>query len=248
MGKRVRAASGALLALASAMSPAAAQTGGQRSPNVGEAVRLILDRTNSFRGGAGVEPIAPDARLSAAARGFAAYLARTGRFGHEADGRTPAQRARAEGYAYCLILENIASVYSSEGFEARELADRVMRGWKESPGHRRNLLDPGATEVGVAIARSDASGAYYAVQLFGRPQSLRIDFRIGNASPAAVEYEVDGRSYSLPPRATRMHQDCGAPRLLVHLPGERQATVVEPANGDRWDVERLGPRYRLKKS
>jgi hypothetical protein len=33
----------------------------------------------------------------------------------------------------------------------------------------------------------------------------------------------------------------------MRLPGERQSTTVEPADGDRYEVERLGPRYRLKK-
>lgn len=237
----------ALLALIAFLPPAAAQTAARRSPDLAEVTRLIVDRTNDFRRSEGEATIDPDVKLGAAARGFAAFLARTDRFGHEADGRTPARRAQEQGYRYCLVLENIASVYGSEGFSAQELADRVMRGWKQSSGHRKNMLDPEIMDIGVAVARSEASQTYYAVQLFGRPHSKRIEFRIANSSPTAVEYELDGTAFSLSPHATRVHQQCRAARLTVRLPGERQSTTVHPADGDRYDVERLGPRYRLRK-
>ena len=63
----------------------------------------------------------------------------------------------------------------------------------------------------------------------------------------AVDYELNGKTFSLPPRATRIHQECRATRLTVRLPGERQSTTVQPADGDRYDVVRLGSRYQLKK-
>ncbi len=235
-----------LLALAAIVPPAAAQSS-RRSPDPAEVTRLIVDGTNDFRGGEGRGPTAPEANLSAAARDFAIFMARTDRYGHEADGKTPAQRAQDHGYAYCLVLENIAVLYSSEGFGTRELAGRVIQGWKQSPGHRKNLLDAEVTDIGVAIVQSEKSRTYYAVQLFGRPFSKRIEFRVANASPVAVEYELNGKPFPLPPRATRVHQECRAARLTVRLPGERQPTTVQPADGDRFDIERLGARYRLTK-
>ena len=77
----------------------------------------------------------------------ARFMARADHYSHEADGKTPAQRAQEQGYAYCIVLENIASLYSSEGFGTQELADRVMQGWKQSQGHRENMLDPSETDV-----------------------------------------------------------------------------------------------------
>jgi uncharacterized protein YkwD len=238
----------AILALAATVSPAGAQTRARGSPDLGDVTHLIVDRTNDFRRGEGREPVGLDPKLSAAARSFAAFMARSDRYGHEADGRTPAQRAQEQGYAYCIILENIASLYSSAGFGAQELANRAMHGWRQSEGHRRNLLDPEVTEIGVAIAQSGTSGTYYAVQLFGRPHSKRIEFRVANPSPVAVEYELNGKAISLPPRATRMHQECRAARLTVRPPGERHSTSVRPADGDRYEVERLGSGYHLKKT
>jgi len=235
------------LALAASVSPAAAQVAARRSPDLADVPRLIIDRTNDFRRAEGRRPTGPDAKLGAAARDFARFMARADRYGHEADGRTPAQRAQEQGYAYCIVLENIASLYSSEGFGTQELADRVMQGWKQSPGHRENMLDPDVADIGVGVAQSEKSRTYYVVQLFGRPHSKRIEFRVANASPVAVDYELNGKAYSLPPRSTRTHEECRVARLTMRLPGERQSTTVQPADGDRYEVERLGPRYRLKK-
>ena len=76
----------------------------------------IFEHTNAFRQQQGREKLKHDARLTKAASAFAAYMARTGKYGHGADGRTPAQRAEAQGYKYCTIAENIAFQYSSAGF------------------------------------------------------------------------------------------------------------------------------------
>lgn len=236
-----------LLALGAVASPGAPQVAARRSPALADVARLITEGTNDFRRSEGRGPTEPDAKLSAAARDFTSFMARTGRYGHEGDGKTPAQRAREHGYDYCLVLENIASLYSSEGFGTEELADHVMKGWKRSPGHRANMLDAEVTDIGVAIAQSETSRTYYAVQLFGRPHSKRIEFRVANSSPVAVDYDLNGLAYTLPPRSTRTHQECRAVRLTMRLPGERQSTTVQPGDGDRYEIERLGPRYRLKR-
>lgn len=110
------------------------------------------------------------------------------------------------------------------------------------------MLDADATEIGVAFARSDKSGRFYAVQMFGRPKSKQIEFRIANASTSAVGYELDGKSYALPPRATRIHQQCRAARLVVRLPDQQRAMTVQPENGERFAIERAASgEYRLKR-
>ena len=237
-----------LLALAAAVSPATAQGRARGSPDLGEVARLVLDRTNDLRRGEGREPVESASRLDAAARSFAAYMARSDRYGHEADGRTAAQRVKEQGYTYCIVLENIASLYSSSGFGTQELASKVTQGWWQSEGHRRNMLDAEVTDIGIAIAQSGKTGTYYAVQLFGRPYSTRIEFRVANASPAPIEYDLNGKGFSLPAHSTRMHQECRAARLTVRLPGERQPISVKPADGDRYEVERVGSRFQLRRA
>ena len=93
--------------------------------------------------------------LTDAARDFAAYMARTSRYGHTADGSRPADRAASHGYEYCVIAENIAYAFNSDGYTTEELGKTFVEGWKHSPGHRRNMLDPDVAETGVAVARSE---------------------------------------------------------------------------------------------
>ena len=237
-----------LLALAAIVSPAAPQGRARGSPDLGEVARLVVDRTNDLRRSEGREPVESASRLDAAARSFAAYMARSDRYGHEADGRTAAERVQEQGYTYCIVLENIASLYSSSGFGTQELANKVTQGWWQSEGHHRNMLDAEVTDIGVAIAQSGKTGTFYAVQLFGRPYSTRIEFRVANASPATIEYGLNGKGFSLPPHSTRVHKECRAARLTVRLPGERQSISVKPADGDRFEVERVGSRFQLKKA
>jgi uncharacterized protein YkwD len=96
-------------------------------------------------------------------------MAATGRFAHDADGKRPWDRARDHGYSWCLVGENIAYRYMSRHFLAHELAEDFVKGWKDSAGHRKNMVDDSMVHIGVAVARSPATGGYYAVQVFGRP-------------------------------------------------------------------------------
>lgn len=139
-----------------------------RGADIPAVERAIIDGTNRFRNEQGVGSVRPDSTLDSTAREFAEYLARTDRFDHEADGRTPAIRARTHGYDYCLIAENIAYQFDTRGFTAAALARGLVQGWKDSPGHRRNMLDARAIDTGVAVVRSPRSGRFYAVQMFGR--------------------------------------------------------------------------------
>jgi uncharacterized protein YkwD len=135
--------------------------------------RIVVAETNQLRRDEGLAATGPDATLRRTAEAFAAFMARTGKYGHEADGRTPGERARHHGYDWCRVSENISYQWSSADFDTAELAQRLVDGWKKSPGHRRNMLDPDVTETAVAVARSAKSGKYYAVQMFGRARGAR---------------------------------------------------------------------------
>ena len=63
--------------------------------------------TNAFRRQEESQP-GPAPQLASAARYFADFMARTGKFGHSADGSEPAARAKRFGYEYCIVSENIA--------------------------------------------------------------------------------------------------------------------------------------------
>lgn len=146
-----------------------AQAREQPDPDLARVERLVIDMTNDFRRGERLEALSAHAGLEAAARQLAGHMARTGTFAHDADGKKPADRVRRQRYDYCFVAENIAYRRISRNLRASELAEDFVRGWIDSPGHRRNMAQPGMTDIGVAVARSPKTGAYYAVQVFGRP-------------------------------------------------------------------------------
>jgi hypothetical protein len=213
------------------------------APDLDQAERHVVEQTNRFRREHGAPPVRPNRQLEQAARGFAQFMAKSGQYGHQADGREPVLRTRAAGYDECLVAENIAFQYHSAGFETQALADGFFEGWRQSPGHRRNMLEIDATETAVAMAVS-AQGRYYAVQLFGRPASQRVRFDIANRATQAVRYELDGKPFDLPPRATRTHEQCGQSTLRMQLPGA-EPQVLQPAAGEHLRVEQQNGRWRL---
>ncbi|MBI5441189.1 MAG: CAP domain-containing protein [Deltaproteobacteria bacterium] len=216
----------------------------EKRPNLSEVGELIVRGTNDFRQEEGRQPVRSDAGLKQTARYFAGYMARNDRYGHRADGLRPSDRAKKHGYAFCIVSENIAYQFSTAGFTAGALAEDFVVGWKNSPGHRANMLDPEVTQTGVAVAQSPRTGYYYAVQMFGRPASLRVRFRVTNRSGSAVEYELGDRLLQIGPYHYRIHRTCRARELVFRSPDgsrlwpEAPAEAVTPRDGDRYTVVR----------
>jgi len=219
------------VALAAAGAPAFSQ---QRAPDPGEVAERAVGLTNDFRAQEGRRKVVVNEKLRAAARYFAGYMAKSGRFSHEADGSNPAARAKQQGYEYCIVSENIAYRYSSTGFTTRELAAGFVEDWEHSPGHRKNMLEPEVTETAVAVAGGKA-GHYYAVQMFGRPLAQSIKFSIANRSTTVVRYRVEDGTFSIAPRQTRTHQNCRSSAIELEGAGK-----VTPKNGDSYAIVQSG--------
>lgn len=210
-------------------STAAARPGSASStrPDLAKAARRIVDLTNAFRRTHHLPDVNPDAQLAKAAQYFAEFMSRTDQLGHSVDGSQPSERVKRFGYQYCSVAENIAYEFNSAGLTTDELARNLLQGWQNSAGHRKNMLDADVTQTAVAVSLSSRSGRYYAVQLFGRPQSQVIEFSIANQAGVQVEYQLDDQSFSLPPLATRTHQTCRLPQLRFR--GE----TLQPTNRQR---------------
>ena len=190
----------------------------------------IRAATNDFRASEKIAALDTDPRLAKAAQEFASFMARTGKYGHDADGRTPALRATAAGYDHCVVSENIAYQESSVELNAEELSRTLMDSWKNSAGHRKNLLDADVTQFGVGVARA-SNGRNYAVQLFAKPSTEMTNFEIRNSSAAVFNYKFGETAYSLPVGTKRMHGFCRPAPLLVP-----DAAAVTPLNGDKFTV------------
>ncbi len=221
-----------------------------RKPDLSRVSSLIVEMTNRFRRLHGRGELKVNDKLTKTAREFADYLAKTDRFSHTADGRNPGQRVSANGYQYCIVAENIAWEFDSAGFSTRGLAQALVTGWKNSPEHRRNMLDHDVMEIGVGVARSEKTGRYYAVQDFGRPRSAAIVFKVTNETDVVARYTVNGKTFTLPPKTIRTHERC-RPAELDFLgaggsPAPEDSKEFHPANGQRFVVRGDGDGgYRL---
>ncbi|KQT88544.1 hypothetical protein ASG48_01410 [Aurantimonas sp. Leaf443] len=136
--------------------------GGLNSVDVSSASSFAVDRgtalgsINAFRASNGLSPVAFDAVLDKAAERQARAMAARGKMSHSLDGSLPG-RVSAYGYNWAAISENLGWNYGS--------VPAVIRGWEASPGHRRNLLNPNVTEIGLAAARGRSGEPYWALIL-----------------------------------------------------------------------------------
>jgi len=115
-----------------------------------KAEREMLALINKARRGAGLAPLTFDGELAAVARGHSRDMVRNRFFGHISPrrGDLTARMKRAGLHAYAFT-ENLAQNRTVEG---------AHKGLMDSPGHRKNILDPRASRVGIGIVRDDSRG------------------------------------------------------------------------------------------
>jgi len=149
--------------------PVPAPESGGRSVEVSGYEQAVIEATNQFRGSRGRAALRPSVSLIRIAQGHARNMARQDRYGdsdrngHVLDGRDMEFRIRAGGYAFARVAENVGYQLNR-----RDPVASMMQGWRESAGHRRNMLLEDITQIGVGAAQG-RSGRWYFVQLFGRP-------------------------------------------------------------------------------
>lgn len=123
----------------------------------------IVSQTNQARAEVGLPSLVVSESLQRASHIHAENMARLNRISHvlpESSAPTLADRARAVGYEFAALAENLAFNYTTPSL--------AVEGWLNSDGHRQNILSDEYTEIGVAIARNAIGQPYY-VQVFGRP-------------------------------------------------------------------------------
>jgi uncharacterized protein YkwD len=134
----------------------------------GEVYRAVMDEivrlSNIERGKYGAPPLSADRNLEMAATGHSEEMARMSYFSHDSPvaGRSsPGDRIALTGILPRRTGENIAKFGS---YPIATLAENAVVGWMNSPPHRRNLLDPNFTHIGIGVARNGRT--YYLTQNF----------------------------------------------------------------------------------
>ncbi len=122
----------------------------------------VIQLVNSERAKVSLPALTKNNALTQSAQNYAAYMGAQNFFSHDGkDGSTFVTRNKAAGYTtYRWMGENIAAGQKSP--------QEAMNAWMNSSGHKANILNSKAKEIGVGYATNDSSTyKRYWVQEFG---------------------------------------------------------------------------------
>ena len=123
-----------------------------------ESERQLFELVNRERAAQNVAPLQWDNHLFKAARQHALLMLNLNQLEHQLPDELGLEARLAEaGARFAVIAENIAIGQNPE---------TIHDGWMHSTGHRKNILDPRMTSVGIAVV--NGPGGLYAVQDFSR--------------------------------------------------------------------------------
>jgi uncharacterized protein YkwD len=123
-----------------------------------ELVETIHKEVNEFRRSQGLKPLELDPIISAQARAHSGRMARNGEpISHR--GFDERMKEIGKKLAFRTAAENVATNFGYEN-----PGSRAVEGWKNSPGHRKNMLGD-FTLTGIGVART-REGVYYYTQIF----------------------------------------------------------------------------------
>jgi uncharacterized protein YkwD len=203
-------------------------TGSELSPEL----RELVAAHNKERAAEELEPLAPNAKLTAAALEHARDMAEHKKLSHEgSDGSKFNERIERQGYRGRRLAENVA--------EGQKSVEEVMREWMNSPHHRANILGD-FKEIGMAYATSD-DGTLYWCTTFGLPRT---------------KLDRDAAAAGLVAAINRARADAGKPPLKVSPKltkaaqdvAQELATLGDLQKGEKSYLDRpraVGYRYRL---
>lgn len=112
--------------------------------------QMARDIINAYRKEKGLKPLKLSPELTEAAKAHARDLAKWDRISHYgSDGSNPWDRVKRTGYKARLTAENVGTGQID--------FNEVMKGWKDSPGHNKNLLMSDADHMGIALVQDPKS-------------------------------------------------------------------------------------------
>lgn len=110
----------------------------------------MLNLVNQERTSRGLKPLSLDSRLTSVARAYSQEMVTNNFFSHTSavDGSSPFDRIKRAGITYKYAGENLA--YNSSVSTAHTAL-------MNSDGHRRNILNPNFTHIGIGIVKKGTS-------------------------------------------------------------------------------------------
>lgn len=141
-------------AQAPAIQPGCAQPAGS-----GQAERELLGWVNGERKARGLPPFRRSSDLDRAAGSHACDMATRNYFAHSRPGGPKlAARVKGAGYPMYRSGENLAWTRTLEVATTASI-------WRNSPSHWQTVIDPGLTEIGLAVAGSEGGRIYWVMDV-----------------------------------------------------------------------------------
>lgn len=136
-----------------------------QAANIAAIEAEIVVRINAIRTENGLTPLRVNAALTSAARKHSKDMSTKGYFDHESpSGVDLADRMRRERLKYSFAGENI---YMCSNFPEKQVVDKAVNGWMNSPPHRKNILSKKWTETGLGVWQKGTT--YHFTQDFMKP-------------------------------------------------------------------------------
>ena len=121
----------------------------------------VVNLVNAERAKAGLKPLKSDWELARVARFKSEDMRDNRYFDHNSPiYGTPFQMMKSFGINYRSAGENIAA--------GQTTAESVMKAWMNSPGHKKNILSPNFTHIGVGYAKGGSYGHYWTQQFMSK--------------------------------------------------------------------------------
>ncbi|RWZ55345.1 SafA/ExsA family spore coat assembly protein [Halobacillus fulvus] len=123
--------------------------------------RQVIDLTNQERIERGLPALTANWQLSRVARYKSRDMRDRNYFSHTSPTYgSPFQMMRDFNVSYRRAAENIAA--------GQRTPQQVVDGWMNSAGHRKNILDPNLTQIGVGYAKGGSYGHYWTQMFISR--------------------------------------------------------------------------------
>jgi len=180
----------------------------------------IINLTNQQRLNAGLKQLELNPLLTQAALAKAQDMLSKQYFSHYSPSNTsPWYWFKQAGYEYSYAGENLAMDFVQ--------AEDVVNAWMASSSHRRNILNPNYTQIGVGVLEGNFKGVrtIIVVQMFGQP-----------APPATVTKLASSQT---PPSTSSIEENSSKEEIQPETsPIVKEKTVIlpSPAEENTYDV------------
>ncbi|NFG63024.1 CAP domain-containing protein [Clostridium sp. CMCC3677] len=149
----------------------------------------MLNLINKHRKSNGVFVLIETNQLRNSAKEKSKHMSNYGYFSHYYNGQDSRQLFNSQINAENIEYKCFNNKYTKRS--AKELAQKLFDGWKESSGHNANMLNSDFSEYGFSVEK----GVYNGSNVFFATQMFKVRNRIGNEHNMHMYIDKNGQEY-----------------------------------------------------